>query len=79
MNLIDELQKDMETSGVTVKEFSESLGISVRSWNAVKEGTRRFGGKALMGILRKYKRNIKITGLVWEYIDTYPIKEKENG
>ena len=79
MNLIDELQKDMETSGVTVTEFSESLGISVRSWNAVKEGTRRFGGKALMGILRKYERNKKITGLVWDYIDTYPIKDKENG
>jgi hypothetical protein len=75
MNLIVELQKDMEQSGVTVKEYADSLGISVRSWNAVKAGTRRFGGKALMGILRKYERNKNITGLVWDYIDTYPMKE----
>jgi hypothetical protein len=79
MNLVEALQQDMEQSEMTVKEFSESIGISVRSWNAVKEGTRRFGGKALMGILRKYKRNKKITGLVWDYIETYPIKENGNG
>jgi hypothetical protein len=73
MELVELLEKKRGTQ--TNKQFAADLGISERMWSSLKSGQRRIGGKTLMGILDKYgKKDKELTNAVWDYIDSYPIK-----
>jgi hypothetical protein len=74
MELVELLEK--KKGKQTNKQFAADLGISERMWTSIKNGSRRMGGKVLMGILDKYGRKDKeLTNAVWDYIDSYPIKK----